>query len=86
MYVLNYDAESQDWTLPARSPSTTVGSEALQPAAGPGAGHQRSAPRTTTITMGKTGGKGYLSYLPVPYAPQYHEAARARAGRRPTRR
>jgi transglutaminase-like putative cysteine protease len=70
VYVLNnYDPESQEFTLPAHSRTTPVGSGEMQPVPG-------LAPATTfnststTITMDKTGGKGYLSYLPVPYAPQ----------------
>ena len=70
VYVLNnYDPESQQFTLPTHSRTTAVGSGELQPV--PGLAPATSINTTqTTITMTKTGGKGYLSYLPVPYAAQ----------------
>ncbi|MGH3405287.1 MAG: transglutaminaseTgpA domain-containing protein, partial [Streptosporangiaceae bacterium] len=70
VYVLNnYDPESQEFTLPAHSRTTPVGSGEMQavPGLAPATTYNTDS---TTITMNKTGGKGYLSYLPVPYAPQ----------------
>jgi transglutaminase-like putative cysteine protease len=70
VYVLNnYDAESQEFTLPAHNRTTPVGSGEMQAVPGLAAATTYNTD-STTITMNKTGGKGYLSYLPVPYAPQ----------------
>jgi transglutaminase-like putative cysteine protease len=71
VYVLNYDDASGKWTLTDHSPSTAVGVQPLRAAPG-----QSTAIATTTdttkITIDKAGGySGGMSYLPLPYAPQY---------------
>lgn len=69
VYVLNnYDPESQQFTMSSRGKSTAVGSGDLQPL--PGLAPSTNFNTTTTsVTMSKSGYKGYVSYLPVPYAP-----------------
>jgi transglutaminase-like putative cysteine protease len=71
VYVLNYDNSSGSWTLATRNPSSTVGSQGLLPAPGlsPDTGFATSR---SIITISKSAGhSGQLSYLPLPYAPQF---------------
>jgi transglutaminase-like putative cysteine protease len=69
VYVLNLDNSSGQWTLTSRSPSTSVGAEALRPAPGLASGTATVTTRTT-VTIGKSAGyTSPLSYLPMPYAP-----------------
>ncbi|HEY1642394.1 MAG TPA: transglutaminaseTgpA domain-containing protein [Streptosporangiaceae bacterium] len=74
VYVLNLDNSSGQWTLTSRSPSTSVGAEALRPA--PGLASSTTTVTTrTTITIGKAAGyTSPLSYLPIPYAPVFLSA------------
>jgi transglutaminase-like putative cysteine protease len=71
VFVLNYDNSGRAWTLMDRNPSTSIGSAALRPA--PGLSADTSVATThTSIKLGNV--RGYsssLSYLPVPYAPQF---------------
>jgi transglutaminase-like putative cysteine protease len=69
VYVLdNYNAATQEFTLPAHSPTTSVGSGELASPPGLGADTETNTSQTA-VTMSKTA-KGYLSYLPMPYAAQ----------------
>jgi transglutaminase-like putative cysteine protease len=69
VYVLSIlDGATQKFTLPEHSPSTAVGSGPLQSPPGMSA-TASTLSSSTTITMSKTA-KGYLSYLPTPYAPE----------------
>jgi transglutaminase-like putative cysteine protease len=69
VYVLSdYDARDQEFTLPDHIPSTSVGSGPLQSPPGLGAAVS-TLDSSTSVTMSKTA-KGYLSYLPAPYAPE----------------
>ena len=72
IYVLNnYDAQTQQFTLGARSGTASVGSGGnLQPVPGLAAGTAFSTTQTTIALNKSTGSKGSLSYLPMPYAPQ----------------
>ena len=72
IYVLNnYDAQTQQFTLGARSGTASVGSGGnLQPVPGLAAGTAFSTTQTTIALSKTTGSKGSLSYLPMPYAPQ----------------
>jgi transglutaminase-like putative cysteine protease len=70
VYVLNYDSVSQKWTLIPHTATTPVGNQVLRPVPGLSASTTYSNPQTT-ITVDKDDGyKSYLSYLPMPYAPQ----------------
>jgi transglutaminase-like putative cysteine protease len=72
VYVLNYDADRQDWSLVRPGgPSTQVGSGLLRPVPGVAV----STPRTQTTTdidlsQGYTGYDSKLGFLPLPYAPE----------------
>ena len=71
VYVLNYDDGTGKWTLADRSPSASVGGQALRPAPGLSAAIATTTD-TTKITISKDSGyTGDMSYLPLPYAPQY---------------
>jgi transglutaminase-like putative cysteine protease len=71
MYVLNYDPGSVQWTPIPPGPSTAVGSSALREPTGLAAGIGVTTSRTT-ITLDKAFGyKNPLSYLPLPYAPEF---------------
>ena len=69
--MLNYDAASGKWTLTDRSPSTAVGVQPLRAAPGLSTAIATTTD-TTRITIDRAGGySGGMSYLPLPYAPQY---------------
>jgi len=71
VYVLNYDDESGNWVLTDRNPSSAVGAQAMRTAPGL-ASAIATTTDTTKITIGKGSGyTGAMSYLPLPYAPQY---------------
>jgi transglutaminase-like putative cysteine protease len=73
VYVLNYDAGAQDWSLvQLGGPSSLVGGGQLRPAPGVAA----STPQSQTMTdidlsQGYTGYDSKLGFLPLPYAPQF---------------
>src|SRR5262249_39935962 len=71
LYVLTYSGSSASWTLVSRGQVSTVSAQQL--AAPPGLDPRTSfSSAQTTVTMSKDAGyKSSLSYLPVPYAPQY---------------
>jgi transglutaminase-like putative cysteine protease len=71
LYVLNYDGGSGAWKLVNPGPTSRVSAQQL--AAPPGLDARTSfSSAQTTVTMSKDAGyKSSLSYLPVPYAPQY---------------
>jgi transglutaminase-like putative cysteine protease len=71
VYVLNYDPSGADWTLTGRAPFTDVGPQELRPA--PGLAPGTSVTTTNTkITMSQDSGyASQLSYLPMPYAPEF---------------
>jgi transglutaminase-like putative cysteine protease len=71
VYVLNYDNGSDKWTLTDRSPSTAVGVQPMRAAPGLSTAIATTTD-TTRITIDKAGGyAGGMSFLPLPYAPQY---------------
>jgi transglutaminase-like putative cysteine protease len=70
VYVLNYDAPAGKWTLVGRGQTTSVGTQMLQAPPGLSADTTYNTPQTT-ITIDKDNGyRDYLSYLPIPYAPE----------------
>ena len=71
VYVLDYDAYSQNWKLVPPGPDIPVSSGRLRPAQGVTA----STPQTTTTTkitlsQGNSGYDAKLGFLPLPYAPE----------------
>ncbi len=71
VYVLNYDAADQNWTLvPPGGPSTHVGSGQLRAAPGVAADTPQTETTTKiTLSQGTIGYDAKLGFLPLPYAP-----------------
>jgi transglutaminase-like putative cysteine protease len=71
VYVLNLDNSSGQWTLTSRTPSTPVGEAVLRQPPGLSSSTTTTTSRTT-ISIGKAAGyTSELSYLPLPYAPEF---------------
>lgn len=71
VYVLNFDAATNQWLPTSRYPSSKVGPQALRSPPGLSSAVTSSTTRTA-ITMGSTSGyRGQLTYLPLPYAPEF---------------
>ena len=71
VYVLNYDAAGQDWSLVSPGgPSTQVGASRLRPAPGvAGSTRQLQTKTKIVLSQGNTGYDSRLGFLPLPYAP-----------------
>jgi transglutaminase-like putative cysteine protease len=71
VYVLNYNPATLSWTLAGRIPYTAVGAAVLRAAPGLSIGIDTATIRTA-ISIGKAVGSARdVSYLPLPYAPEY---------------
>lgn len=70
VYALNYDPDSEAWTLISPAASTQVGSRALLRPPGLAAGTRAAHPRTQiTLSQALTGYDSKYAFLPLPYAP-----------------
>ncbi len=71
VYVLDYSASSQNWTLVPPGASSPVGSGPLRRAQGVTASTPQTRTTTkVTLSQGSTGYDAKLGFLPLPYAPQ----------------
>lgn len=70
VYALNYDPDSEAWTLISPAASTQVGSRSLLRPPGLAAGIRAAHPRTqVTLSQALTGYDSKYAFLPLPYAP-----------------